>query len=165
LGPGDKSLVPSIHACIARGETRFIIGSGVNLYDFTYVDNVAHAHVLAVDNLLSEEKTAAGEAFFISNCEPIPFWDFLRAVWAEFDHVPAFQIRIPQRLAWIAGYLAEWFDWLAGTHGSLNRGAVKEACMTAYADCSKAQRILGYKPRIGLVEGLKISCEVCFSTE
>ena len=44
--------MPSIQACIAKYETYFIIGSGDNLYDFTFVDNVAYSHLLAVENLL-----------------------------------------------------------------------------------------------------------------
>lgn len=122
--------------------------------------NVADAHVLAVENLLSETRSAAGEAFFISNCEPVPFWDMLRAAWAQFDHVPGFQVRVPTRFAWMAGYVAEWFSWLRGVEGGLSRGSVKDSAMIAYADGRKAREILGYKPRTGLVEGLKISCDV-----
>lgn len=33
---------------------QFIIGDGNNLYDFTYVENVAHAHVCAERALASE---------------------------------------------------------------------------------------------------------------
>jgi len=53
----------------------------------SYVDNVADAHVLAVDNLLTS-RTAAGEAIFITNEQPIPFRDFCLAVWREFEHFP-----------------------------------------------------------------------------
>ena len=74
-GPGDNQLVPPIHACIAKGETPFIIGNGLNLWDVTYVDNIADAHMLAVKNLLTT-RTAAGEAFFIQNNEPITFREF-----------------------------------------------------------------------------------------
>ena len=52
MGREDYQLVPAIQACIAKHETYFVIGSGDNLYDFTFVDNVAHSHVLAIENLL-----------------------------------------------------------------------------------------------------------------
>lgn len=159
FGPGDNNFLPSVHGCIAQRETNFLVGNGVNLFDFTYVTNVADAHILAIENLLSETKTAAGEAFFISNCEPVPFWDVLRAIWAHFGHYPSFQVRVPTRFAWTAGYLAEWYNWFLGQEGGLSRGSVKDSSMTAYANCSKARNILGYKPRVGLVEGLRISCE------
>lgn len=43
---------------------QFIIGDGTNMYDFTYVENVAHAHVCAERALASDgsaSKRAAGE--------------------------------------------------------------------------------------------------------
>lgn len=75
-GEGDSQLIPSIHACIAKRETPYIIGSRFNLWDVTYVANVADAHVLAAENLLAT-MTAAGQAFFIHNDEPISFRDLL----------------------------------------------------------------------------------------
>ncbi|KAF2239325.1 NAD(P)-binding protein [Viridothelium virens] len=164
LGPGDYQLVPQIHACIAKYETPFIIGSGENLYDFTFVTNVADAHVLAIENLLST-KTAAGEAFFISNQEPVPFRDFMLAIWREFDHVPPFEVRIPESLAWLAGLIAEWATWITGmsSMATLSRGSVQDATGTRYASGDKARRILGYYPRIGLQEGIRISCLVGYT--
>ena len=80
FGPGDYQLIPSVHACIAKGEMPFVVGDGETLWDVTYVGNVADAHVLAVENLLTT-RTATGEAIFISNEEPIPFRDFGLQVW------------------------------------------------------------------------------------
>jgi sterol-4alpha-carboxylate 3-dehydrogenase (decarboxylating) len=158
-GPGDTQLVPTIHACIAKGETPFIIGEATNLYDFTYVTNVADAHVLAVENLLTTA-TAAGEAFLITNGEPMPFRDFCLAVWANFGHVPKFQVTIPVSVASVVGFIAERATWLLGTQATLSRGSVRDYTQTAYANISKARRVLGYEPRVGLDEGLKIACEV-----
>ncbi|KAK5011238.1 hypothetical protein LTR60_004800 [Cryomyces antarcticus] len=162
FGPGDTQVVPSIHACIVKGETPFIVGSGDNLYDFTFVTNAADAHVLAVENLLGP-KTAAGEAFFISNQEPVPFRDFCLAVWAEFGHVPPYQVHIPATVAWFAGYLAEWATRLTGSSATLSRGSVKDACGTRYASGQKAKKALGYSPRIGLVDAVRLSCQVSLS--
>ena len=159
MGPGDTHLVPTIHACIAKFETPFGIGTGLNLYDFSYVGNVAYAHVLAVENMLSTQ-TAAGETFFISNQEPIPFRDFCKAIWKEFGHIPPFEVSIPKPIAWASGWLAEWATWFTGTDSTLNRGSVKDYCQTAYANTDKARRILGYQRQVGLQEGIQISCAV-----
>lgn len=46
---------------------QFIIGDGNNMYDFTYVENVAHGHICAEQALASEGKTAeqaAGQVLF-----------------------------------------------------------------------------------------------------
>lgn len=157
FGPGDPLLIPTIHRCIAKGETPFILGTGEGLCDFTYVDNIADAHVLAAENLVST-KTAAGEAFFISNAEPISFRDFCVAIWAEFGHIPPFQIRLPESVAWCAGYAAEWVSWLTGSRMGLCRGSVYDYLRTRYTNISKARKVLGYTPRVGLVEGLHLSC-------
>jgi len=158
-GQGDYQLVPAIHACIAKYETPFIIGDGLNLWDITHVSNIADAHVLAAENLLSS-RTAAGEAFFIQNNEPITFRDFCLAVWLHFGHAPPFEIRIPQGLAYLMGFACEMATWLMGTTPTLSRGSVQDACSVRYASGDKAKAILGYEARIGIEEAIRQSCEV-----
>ena len=36
FGPGDCQFIPSLYACIAKGETPFIVGDGLNMWDVTY---------------------------------------------------------------------------------------------------------------------------------
>lgn len=159
FGPGDYQLIPSIHACIAKYETPFIIGNGYNLWDVTHVSNVADAHVLAAENLMTS-RTAAGEAFFIQNNEPITFRDFCLAIWAHFGHVPPFEVHIPEGLAYVAGLACELATWATGTSTTLSRGSVRDACAMRYASGDKAKSILGYEARIGIEEGIRPSCEV-----
>ena len=45
FGEGDPLLVPLTVAKAKEGKMKFIIGSGENLMDFTYVGNVAQAHL------------------------------------------------------------------------------------------------------------------------
>ncbi|KAF2842775.1 putative NAD dependent epimerase/dehydratase [Patellaria atrata CBS 101060] len=158
FGPGDTQLIPTLHACIEKGETPFVVGDGFNLTDFTYVDNVSHAHVLALENLLGP-KSAAGEAFFITNGQPIPFRDFCLAVWTEFGHIPSYEIRIPKTLAWFAGSILDWVTWMTGKEVTLSAGSVKDAYGVRYASIEKARKVLGYSPIVGLQEGIGISCK------
>lgn len=162
FGPRDPVTIPTIHGCIANGETPFILGSGTNLQDYVYVSNVADAHVLAVSNLLGSG-TAAGEAFFITNGEPITVRDLCVAVWKEFGHFPPFQVRIPEGLAWLMGWGLEWVSWLTGVKGTFSRGVMLDATKTRYVSISKARTVLGYEPRVGLPEALKISCQVSYN--
>ena len=48
FGEGDPLLVPLTVAKAKEGKMKFIIGSGENLMDFTYVGNVAQAHLQVV---------------------------------------------------------------------------------------------------------------------
>lgn len=162
FGPGDYQLIPTVHACIAKGETPFVVGDGENLWDVTYVGNVADAHVLAVENLLST-RTAAGEAIFISNEQPVPFRDFCLEVWKKFGHYPPYEVHIPVSLAVLVGYIAEAVTWITGTPMTLSRGSVLDACGTRYCSGEKARKVLGYKPRVGIEEGIRTSCKVSFS--
>lgn len=123
FGEGDYQLVPAIHACIAKGEALFRLGDGENLWDVAYVGNVADAHVLAVENLLST-RSAAGEVFFIQQNEPITFREFCLAIWREFDYFPPFEVYIPKSLGWTVGLVAECWTWLSGLRTTISRGSV-----------------------------------------
>ncbi|EMD91215.1 hypothetical protein COCC4DRAFT_71421 [Bipolaris maydis ATCC 48331] len=161
FGPTDRICIPTIHACIDAGQTPFILGPGTNLQDYVYVDNVAHAHVLAVRNLLvttAAERTAAGEAMFISNDEPVTARALCLAIWREFGHVPKFEVQLPVALARCMGIAAEWTAWATGQEPNLSRGMVSEGCRDCYVSVEKAKRLIGYEVQVGLDEGIKISC-------
>jgi nucleoside-diphosphate-sugar epimerase len=99
FGKGDLQLVPPIHACLGKQETPWVVGDGTNLWDVTYVDNVADAHILAAENLMSS-KTAAGEIFFIQNNEPISFRDLSLEIWKNFGHVRSGFLASPGTALW-----------------------------------------------------------------
>ncbi|PSN60560.1 C-3 sterol dehydrogenase/C-4 decarboxylase-like protein [Corynespora cassiicola Philippines] len=158
FGPNDPAIIPTFYNCIARGESPFIVGEAKNLQDYVYVSNVADAHVLAVRNLLNSG-TAAGQAFFITNGEPVVLRDLCIAVWKEFDHSPPFQLRISARLAWWFGWGSEWWAWLSGVEGTFCRGAISDATKFRYVSIAKARRVLGYQPKVALADALRISCQ------
>ena len=58
------------------------------------------------------------------------------------------------------GLLAEWKTFLMATPTTLSRGSVKDACSMRYASGEKARHILGYEARVGIEEGLRVSCQV-----
>lgn len=160
IGEGDTAVISVMYDLIAKGETNFIIGDGYNIYDFMYISNAVDAHILAIENLLTTQ-TAAGEVFFISNQEPVYFWDFLAFVWAQFGHVPRWKIYIPTAIAWLVGVLLEWITYLTGKASTLDTGSVQDGMRTQYTNNAKAREILGYMPRVGISEGVRRSCEVC----
>ncbi len=46
FGKGDTTFWPTVVAKANQGKMKYIIGNGKNLVEFTYVGNVAHAHLL-----------------------------------------------------------------------------------------------------------------------
>lgn len=101
FGERDMQTIPGFLWVAQTGRTRWQIGDNDNLFDWTYVGNVAHAHALAASKLLQlasdlsgkdGEKSADlagdespdGEAFQITNDSPTYFWDFPRAIWQSY---------------------------------------------------------------------------------
>ncbi|CAG8687509.1 7628_t:CDS:2, partial [Scutellospora calospora] len=76
FGPNDTQMIPSAIKIMQQGQSKFQIGENSNLVDWTYVENVAHAHLLASDKLF-DGSPVAGEVFNITNGTPIPFWDLI----------------------------------------------------------------------------------------
>jgi len=159
LGPYDPTVIPTLYSCISQFQTPFILGTSTTaLQDYIYVSNAADAHVLAVHNLLGPQ-TAAGEAFFVTNGQPLPLRHICLAVWKEFGHAPPFELQIPENMAWVLGAVAEAGAWLTGSETALSRGVVDDACRQRYVSITKARAVLGYKPRVSLEEGIRRSCE------
>ncbi|OAY71198.1 3beta-hydroxysteroid-dehydrogenase/decarboxylase isoform 2 [Ananas comosus] len=146
FGPGDKLLVPSLVTAARAGKLKFIVGDGNNLYDFTYVENVAHGHVCAERALASEEtaKKAAGQAYFITNMQPIKFWEFVSLV-LEVAH------------------LVEWTYRALSRYGmpvpQLTPSRIRLLSCNRTFNGSKAKDQLGYEPIVSLEDGLKKTIE------
>ncbi|RAH50582.1 C-3 sterol dehydrogenase/C-4 decarboxylase family protein [Aspergillus brunneoviolaceus CBS 621.78] len=142
-----------------------VIGDNQNRFDFTENTNVAHAHYLAAAALRAQ-LSKNGEAFFITNDEPRCFWDFTRLVWRfAGDTTRGEQVWVIPR-PWalrLAGFL-EWVFWALGLgQPPLTRTKVRLSCMTRYFCIDKAKTPLGYRPVVGLEEGLQRAVEDCLS--
>ncbi|GJN34360.1 hypothetical protein PR202_gb23012 [Eleusine coracana subsp. coracana] len=61
FGPGDSTLVRFITGYARSPLSKFVIGNGSNMSDFTYVDNVAHANICTEQALCSNAASVAGK--------------------------------------------------------------------------------------------------------
>lgn len=58
----------------------------------------------------------AGEAFFITNGEPLPFWSLAKAVWFEYaGKEQTLVVRIGKTVGLGLGWLSEGWAWVVGT--------------------------------------------------
>lgn len=166
FGEGDTQITMNMLRAHHKGQTKFQLGTNDNLFDFTYVGNVAHAHILAAVALrhthgratrpLDHEKVD-GEAFFITNGSPIYFWDFARLLWkAAGDKTEPAQVWvIEKRSGLVLASMIEWVWWAAGGwKPNLTRKAVNYSCMTRYYNINKARSVLGYKPLFELEDSV-----------
>jgi sterol-4alpha-carboxylate 3-dehydrogenase (decarboxylating) len=84
-GPGSIELVETTAALCRSGRQKTIVGAGDNIVDWTYVGNVVHAHMLALQKgaaaASAADKQAAaaasGKAYFVTDGAPLPFWTFM----------------------------------------------------------------------------------------
>lgn len=162
FGPGDKVTIPSMMNVMVTKRTGMQIGDNKNLFDWTYIENAAHAHVLAVDRLSPSHpkfSQVAGQAFFITNGEPRPFWDLSRALWKAAGHTPTKITVIPRSIAMILAAITELISWLTGKQLLLTRFRVTYMCMTRWCNIDKARKALDYNPLVTLDEGIKRSVE------
>lgn len=146
----------------------FQIGDDKHLTDFCYASNVADAHVLAADQLLPDRSDVHGQAFFVSNGEPVPFWDFGRRIYASFRNLdpeyysrpPRPVTRIPENLGYLIGLISELWGWLTGTQVSITRYRVLFIVNSNWHNIDKIKNTLGYEPRVSVDEGIRKMCEV-----
>lgn len=157
--------MPSLVDAARAGKSKFIIGDGNNLYDFTYVENVAHAHVCAERALASDatvSEKAAGEAYFITNMESMKFWEFMSLILEGLGYERP-RIKIPAFVIMPIAHLVERIYKLLAPYGmkvpQLTPSRVRLLSCTRTFDCSKAKDRLGYEPIVTLQEGLRRTIE------
>ncbi|CDK28631.1 unnamed protein product [Kuraishia capsulata CBS 1993] len=163
FGPGDRQLVPGLRQVAKLGQSKFQIGDNNNLFDWTYAGNVADAHILAAQKLLSPDpevvKAVGGQTFFVTNDAPTYFWTLARTVWKSDGHIDNYNIVLSRPVAILAGYLSQFFSKLANKEPGLTPFRVKIVCAFRYHNIAKAKRLLGYKPQVGLEEGIQKTLE------
>lgn len=141
---------------LRNGQARFQLGDNSNLFDFTYITNAADAHILAAQALLGDKSDKVqGEPFFVSNDEPIYFWDFARAVWAHAGYYCLAPWKIPKELSLVLASLAEWYSRLMGREPGFTKARVMYACVSRYYSIERAKTLLGYEPAVSLADGIR----------
>lgn len=115
-----------------------------------------------IKSLAQERLSPAGEAFFITNGQPIAFWDFPRALWFRYNGhvVPREQlIVLGLQLALVLAYLAEVFSWLTGRPVQFTRYRVTYTACRRYYNIEKARRLLGYEPLVDMDDAITRSAD------
>lgn len=161
FGPHDGRFLPAVIAHSKAGRLRYQIGRGTWLSDYTYVDNLVDALLLA-DEKLAPGAPCSGQAYFITNGEPMPFWDFVKKVVARLG-LPPIRAKIPHQLVYGIAAVKEGLDTLRGgtisPEDGLTRFAIRYMCTHHYFSIEKARRDLGYDPKVSVAEGIERTCE------
>jgi len=153
-GPGDTNLIPRL---MARGREKSlrIIGTGDNLVDIAYIDNVVHAHVLAAENLHAAA-TAAGRAFFIGQRDPVPLWKWINDLFRRMD-VPEVTGRISLNKAKAAGRLLETIYGMFRIRREPKMTAflAEQLALSHWFSHENAASLLGYREQVTTSQGVE----------
>jgi nucleoside-diphosphate-sugar epimerase len=156
-GPGDHHLIPRILSRAKQGKLK-LVGDGSNKVDSTYIDNAAHAHLLAADQLVAKglEAPCAGKAYFISNDEPLTMRDLINRILHAGGLGPVTKTVSPTLAYYVGSMLEQWYQMRHITHEPImTRFVARQLSTDHWFDISAAKRDLAYAPLVSIDEGMK----------
>jgi nucleoside-diphosphate-sugar epimerase len=153
-GPRDNHLIPRLVARAKAGRLKRV-GAGNNLISMSYVENAAHAHLLAADRL-GPGSPVAGQAYFVNELEPVNLWGWVNDLLA-LAGLPPVTKSIPASAAYAAGAVMETAYTFLHLPGEplMTRFLAQQLSGTHSYDVSKAARDFGYQPIVSVAEGLR----------
>lgn len=141
-----------------KGKMKYIIGDGSNLMDFTYVGNVAQAHIQAAEKL-SLDSNLAGKPYFITNQDPKKFWGFMGDILEGLDYGRPY-IRLPYLAILILIFIFQYIIMplikpFKELKSDLTVNRVKISACNRVFNCDRAKNDFGYAPKVSMEEALK----------
>ncbi len=151
FGEDDPHILPRLLKQ-AKAKKLKKIGQGNNLVDVTYVENAAHAHILALEKLISDPKVV-GSAYFIGQERPVNLWDFINHL-LKINGLPEVEKQIPLKLAIWMGRIFELVYTCFGKNEDppLTPFVAMQMGKSHYFSHDKAKKDLGYFPLVSLFE-------------
>jgi nucleoside-diphosphate-sugar epimerase len=147
-GPGDPERFLMLFRQARRG--RFLMfGDGETFYHPLYIDNLVDAFELA-----AEHPKAVGETYLIGDDRYVSLNDLVRGVAASLGQEVRI-VHLPFAPLWAAATVCEAACRPFGIAPPLFRRRADWFRQTRAFSIAKAQRELGYVPRVGLAEGLQ----------
>ncbi|WIA21003.1 hypothetical protein OEZ85_005339 [Tetradesmus obliquus] len=118
--------------------------------DWTHIDNLVQAQVLAAAALTEEKHyVAAGESYFITDQAPVNSTAFMQPLLEGLGYTMP-KTRLPLWLVCWLAWASEWAYFLLprrlGFEPLFTRNEVRKAAVTHYFNCDHAKYQLGYKP-------------------
>jgi len=153
-GPDDPHAIGASLRALASGSVPFLLGSGRARFDVVYVDNVAHAHLLAAAKLDDESSRdrVGGQAFFIGEGNAPNYFDWLRP-YAEARAVKMPKLRLPDAGVRALARLMELVHTLTGIAVPIHSFHYYILCRDFFFSNAKSEQCLGYRPLVPADEG------------
>ena len=153
-GPRDAHLVPRLLERTRKGHLRRV-GDGSNRVDTIYVENAAQAHLMAADEL-SVGSAVAGNAYFLSQGEPVHLWQWIDELLA-LAKLPPVAKSISLASAQKAGGVLETVHRCLGIKKEprMTRFLAAQLGTSHYFDIGRAKTDFGYTPQVSMTEGME----------
>jgi len=147
-GKGDTTLMPGIVEMVESGRFAWIGGGG-------HRTSTAHVRNTVEGLVLTAERGKGGEAYFVTDGEPVVFREFLSQLMRTQGLEPPTR-SVP---TWLAGPMASaaetaWRALPLKGEPPLTRFAYWVSAQECTIDITKARRDLGYAPVVSIDEGL-----------
>ncbi len=149
-GPRDKAIYTYFK--LLKRRIRPLPGNGEVHFNALYVGDLIEGMILAAEN-----ESSSGETYFIAD-ERSYSWKEAADKAARALGVKAIKINIPRWLISASAFLAELSSEITHKPVLIDRQKAKELLHNGwFCDITKAREHLGFKPRVSLEEGLKIT--------
>ncbi|MGL4593506.1 MAG: NAD-dependent epimerase/dehydratase family protein [Thermoguttaceae bacterium] len=154
IGDRDRHLFPRLFKRAERNRL-YRVGDGKNLIDIIFVENAAIGHIQAAEALTDSTSPVNGNAYFLSQGEPVNCWDWIDEV-LSIKGFPKVSRSISFESAWYFGGCLEAIYKMFGLRGEpwMTRFLAAQLAKTHYLNIDKARRDFGYSPEFSLQEGM-----------
>lgn len=148
-GPGSDPWVKR-PITMMKQRTPVLIDGGRGLMSPCHIDNLVDGMILAIDR-----EEALGGVFTFHDGAPLPYVQYINAL-ADAAGLPRPRIAIPRALALVVAAAATGASRTLGTPVPLTRAAAEYVCRQTTYDLEHSRRVLGYEPRVGLRDGMRL---------
>jgi nucleoside-diphosphate-sugar epimerase len=148
-GPRDPHFLPRLFDMEGKGKLRFFSG-GPYLVSHTYIDNAAHAHLLALERM-EAGAPVGGLAYFIAEERPMDIGDLVNSLLGCGGRGPV-ESEVPKSLGRAYGAACELAWRLLRLPGEppMTSFTASQLSTSHYFDLTRARTLLGYKPLVAL---------------
>jgi len=159
-GPRDTTTFYRMLHYQRRG-VKGVVGSGRRLTSLVYVEDLAEAVVLALEN-----RGAAGQIINITGGEEVTWREALDYTASLLGVRPWLNLPVPVARLVVTAVLGPFFSLVPLPVGQyLTRYAIEHVSHDFHFSIAKARRLLGYQPRVGWREGLRRTVQAYLEAE
>lgn len=155
MGHRDRHLLPRLFDRAASNKL-FRVGDGTNRIDIIFLENAAQGHIQAADALNDAYSPVNGNAYFLSQGQPVNCWKWIDEV-LTLKGLPKVKRSISFNTAWRFGALLEgWYKlWRLKGEPLMTRFLSAQLAQTHYLSIEKAKRDFDYQPRLSMEAGME----------